>query len=270
MYPTSKLHDAAITALLDMARPGILSRVFIPAGPADITNAMPIVRCLSGLDDAQSPDDVPAALLPRWASWLLCTIADNVSEEEYLSLVRGIADMLSHTVSHDIAWEGVCVAFVEKMTKMAIRLVAPHTAGSSQLCDLSRKLHEAVTSARRSKLHALDRLLDCLKLPVRSLNDKAVIDPLVFQMENGEHPNIENLGDVTRLPLRMTVWGAGLISGTETNARRMALNYDWSAFLLTNSLPGEAREYAGLDWVDLGQWLTASVVRETTHDQDRD
>jgi hypothetical protein len=268
MYSCSPLHDVVISAILDMARPGILDRVYIPAGVAEITNGMPLLRCLSALDDAETPDDVPEAIMPRWAVWLTCGIADNLSEPDYIAFSRALADMLSGLAEDDNVWPAVKLAFVRNMVDLAASLVAPVVVKDPHMLEASRLATDAVSRASRVPSQALSVLLARLGMSRDELADTTLIEEKVFLSDGGSLSDIRSLPDALHVPYRLAVWGTMLLAGDHKMARRMVADYDWTAFLLVSGVGiGGANANAGLDWAGLGRWLVDAVA-EAIEDRD--
>lgn len=226
MLTSSPMHSVVVSDLLDMARPGILDRVMIPQGNAEITNGMPILRCLSSLDDATTPDDVPETIMPRWAAWLCCTIADNLDEPDYIGFARDLADLLSGVTEEDPAWEGVMLAFVQKMVEAGAHLVAPLALKSPDFMAASKMATEAVSLAVRVPSRALDVLHTRLGIDLDDLGDAEFLRGIVFPSEGDEMGDIRSVIDAIHLPFRSAVYGVKLLTGDALMARLIALDYD--------------------------------------------
>jgi hypothetical protein len=267
MYSPSPAIALVVSDLLDMARPGIFERVHIPLGGAEITNSMPLLRCLSSLDDAQTPADVPDYLMPQWAVWLCCSIGDNLSEADYLDFTRAIANTLSGLAEHDEVWDRLKVGFVRKLVRMASALVAPLAAKAPDLVQVSRMASGAADYASRCQSRALDVLLTRLKVERAVLDDETIIDEMVFPSGAGSRGDIRSMVDAVYLPYRLAVWGAQLLAGQEKVAKRMALDFDWTAFLLiAGAGVGGGTAYAGLDWAAMGRWFIDAIAEGVQDD----
>ncbi len=261
MYSPSPAIDLVVSNLLDMARPGIFERVHIPIGGAEITNSMPLLRCLSSLDDAKTPEDVPDYLMPQWAVWLCCSIGDNLNEADYIEFTRAIANMLSGLAEHDEVWARLQVSFIRKMVAMAAGLVAPIASKSPEAVEIYRLALAAAEGASRRHSHALEVLLTKLKIDRAKLDDQALVDEMVFPSAGGSMGDIRSMVDAVYLPYRLAVWGAQLLAGQDKVAKRMALDFDWTAFLLVAGAGvGGGTAFAGLEWASLGNWLVGAVA----------
>lgn len=238
-----------------MAQPGVHTKVYVPQGDADFTYAMPLLRCLAQDDDAQSPADVDPLIMPSWVASVTCTIADNLPEHDYIAFCESLAKLLPKTANAGAMWNSLRSVFVQKIVRGSIKSLAP-LAGKYQIFGGDNQRYANLVSASAKATEGAGvALSEALGIPASMLDDDIALGGRIYNLINGVRSDARDIRDVLLLPFRLTVFGAGFLSGSDRRARQMILDYDWSTFLAAQYIADRHESNAGLNYLQFGDWF---------------